>query len=157
MSIKFDLSTSQSIIFFTDVKIKAGENLIDFSKKHTNIARFIGLPIAICSSLLELSIVVSTVGEIVLKGIINIFGSPFSKKCNLSRGVKQIFLKLPLYIIINAIGFPLATVSEILVTPIKILISPTATLESRTKKTKELRDQASNDQAEKFFFKHIYA
>src|SRR5688500_257607 len=104
---KLDLSiTCQSAMFFEDINSKANEKLIDFSKKHTNIARFIGLPIALCASLLDLAQAVTTLGECLIKGVANILGFPFSKECRLSKCVKQILLQFPLHLFKSAIGWP---------------------------------------------------
>lgn len=126
-----DLSTtSQSTIFFEDLKMKASEKIVNFSKQHTNIARFTGLPIGLCFSLLNLAKAVSNIGETLIKGLANIFGSPFSEQCKFSKGVKQIFLQLPGHIIHSALQLPLETVFEVLTIP-GMFILPVSTAELR--------------------------
>lgn len=149
MSANFNLSIiSQSMMFFEDLKVSVSEKLINFSKQHTNIARFTGLPIALCSSLLDLAQTVSTIGESLIKGVANIFGSPFSEKCKFSKGVKQIFVQFPAHIFNGVVGWPLGTAFEVLVTPFRMLISPISASESRKEKaeqTKQVLDVISND------------
>jgi len=138
MSTSFNLSNAyQSMMFFEDVKSKALEKLIDFSKEHTNIARCIGLPLAFYSSLLDLAQAVSTIGELIIKGIANICGSAFLKECDFKKGVKQLFLQLPCHIIYKAIKWPLGTAFDLLSTPITMLICPTSTLETKKDETEK--------------------
>ena len=131
MNTNFNFSiVCQSTIFFADLTIDASERLIEFSKTHNNIARFMGLPIALCFSLLDLAQAISTLGEVIIKGIANIFGSPFSEKYKFSKGVKQIFFQLPLNLLRSVIGVPLKIVVQILNLSIRMLVSPTNALES---------------------------
>ncbi|MGA8163991.1 MAG: hypothetical protein WB791_03080 [Waddliaceae bacterium] len=114
MSTNFNFSiTSQSAMFFQDLEIKASDKLIEFSENHTNVARFIGLPIGLCSSLLGLAQAVSNVGESAIKGIANIVGSPFSKKCSLTKGLKQLFIQAPLKLVYNGVKLAYGTVYDI--------------------------------------------
>jgi hypothetical protein len=134
MSTKLNFSiTCQSMLFFQDLKIETSEKLINFSEKHTNTARFIGLPIVLCFSLLSLAETVSTIGETLIKGFANIGGSLFSKDYHLLKGIKQIVYQLPVHLINDVILFPLITGFEILGTPIYMLISPTSALRARKK------------------------
>lgn len=129
MSSNFNLSvTSQSAMFFEDLKIKASDKLIEFSNSHTNLARFTGLSIGLCSSLLDLAQCVSNVGESAIKGVANIFGSPFSKKCSFKKGVKQLFVQVPLKLVNDGLGLAFGIVYEILGRPIGMLISPKGSL-----------------------------
>src|SRR5262245_23503082 len=138
MNTNFDLSViTQSDIFFENLKIKASDKLIDFSKKHTNIARFTGIPIALCSSLLRLAQSVSIIVEALIKGFANIVGSPFLNNCTFSKGVKQIFLQFPYHIITRA--FLCAGIVFEIFTAIGMFISPTSALESRKKEAEDTK------------------
>ena len=150
---RFDLSnTCQSAIYFEDikVKVKVNEKLIAFSKKHTNIARFTGLPIALCYSLLNIAKSVSGVAESVIKGIVNILGAPFSEECNFLNGLKQLFVQFPVHISHTITGFAVLTVCEILTTPVFMLISPTSALEEKKRQaeqTKQILTAVSKNQS----------
>lgn len=150
MNTGFDLSnTAQSAIFFEDLKIKASEKLINFSRKHTNIARFTGLPIALSFSLLELARAVSIIGEAFIKGIANIFGAPFSNKCEFLKGIKQIVFQFPIHLIIAAIWWPMETIGTTILTPLSMLISPIEELESKkeiAEESKKILEAMSNNQ-----------
>ena len=149
MTTSLNLSNScQSKMFFGDIKSKALEKLIDFSKEHTNLTRSIGLPLALCSSLLDLAQAVSTIGELLIKGIANIFGSPFSEKCKCLNGVKQIFAQLPGNIVYTGLTWPLNTAGDLLYTPIAMLFYPTSVLEYKHRQAegeKELMNIIAND------------
>lgn len=146
----FDPSIScQSALFFAGVKADLSEKLIDFSKNHTNIARFTGLPIAVCFSLLDLAQAISGIVEPLIKGIANIFGSPFLEECEFLKGVKQIVVQFPFHLVNNAITWPIATAFDLLITPAYTLISPVGAFESKYEKaaeTKKMLDGIANDQ-----------
>jgi hypothetical protein len=132
MDTNFNLAiTSQSTMFFDDIKIKAYDKLIEISKEHEIAIRFIGLPLALCTSLIDLAEAISTIFESLIKGIINIVGSPFSEKCHVLKGVKQIFLQIPLHLISGAIDWSIMLALDIPFATIGMLISPTTILPLR--------------------------
>lgn len=133
----FNLSvTSQSAIFFNDLKTDFSKKLVNFSNEHTTLARFTGLPIALCFSLLNLAESIATIGESLIKGIANIFGSRFSKDCTFAKGIKQIFLQLPLHIV-NCALRPIDVCYDTLTTPFFMLVNPT----DSTKSMKDICEQ----------------
>lgn len=68
---------------------------VNKASNKTGIMRISGLGVAIASGAITLAMRVAAVGEAAIKGLANIFGSPFSKKCHLLRGVKQLFIGIP--------------------------------------------------------------
>lgn len=125
MSIKFNLSNiSQFQILYNELKIKAFDNLIEFSNQHETLARIAGLPISLCIPLLKIVETIAIVAEASIKGISNIFGAPLSEKCVFSKGVKQIFLQIPLHLILNTITLPLNLSIGILINLIAISVHP---------------------------------
>ncbi len=132
MGIKFDVSdTNQGISFFQDIKEEGYQKLIEFSGNHNTLVRFTGIPIFLCEFLLDLAIAVCMVVEPIIKGVANICGCPFFEKCKLSKGIKQIFLELPLNLLFIAVLLPLLTVGELILIPIGMVIFPDWLLNSR--------------------------
>ncbi len=94
----FNLSNiAQSQKFFCDVKSDMYDAVND-SAKGSGWMRATGPIIAAGSALLNLSARVATIGENLVKGLANIFGSPVSKNCSAFQGLKQLFVQLPLHL-----------------------------------------------------------
>lgn len=145
MNANFDASISfQSTIFFVDMKIKMLEEFVDFSKAHKNAARCMGLPVALCLSLVDFAQSISTIAEALIKGIANIFGSLFSEDYQFLRGLRQITVEFPLYLFACAVLWPLKTMSEIATMPFKMEGFPISALEVRKNIVQEERNQLNN-------------
>ena len=86
--------TMQSDIFFEGLKTSLYEKIAEASEK-SSWMRASGPLVAIASAALTLSMRVAEVVESIIKGLANIFGSPFSEKCSALKGLKQIFISLP--------------------------------------------------------------
>jgi hypothetical protein len=65
------------------------------SKKSHFAMRFSGFWLAIASSAIATAGRVGRIGETIIKGFANIFGSRFSNKCECLKGLKQLFIQLP--------------------------------------------------------------
>jgi len=107
-----------------------------------------GLPVGIASALIATTARVAKIGESIIKGLCNLFGSPFSSKCKAINGAKQLFLDCPS----SMIALILSPLDFILVPPILMLsylLMPKKTTEALgevTSKTPEAQEPLpSND------------
>jgi len=85
--------------------------------------RVTGPFIAIASALLSLAERVASVGEAIIKGLANIFGSPFPNKCNALKGLEQIFIELPWHAL-SLVIFPVEIGIRALITSVCMLVIP---------------------------------
>lgn len=129
MNVGFEFShVAQSAIFFEKQKIEVYENLIDFSKQHRIAACFIGLPVAVCFALVDIAKSISTVAEAIFKGLGNIFGSAFSDKYSLLKGVKQLFVQSSLNLSLGAFTSIFVNIPEMFMASVRMLLSPSSAL-----------------------------
>lgn len=70
--------------------------------------------------------VVSQIGETLIKGLTNLFGAPFSERCNALRGVKQLFIKLPIKVVFAVFDIAYFAILSVVVT-IGVTVSPSFT------------------------------
>lgn len=130
--------TSQSYIFFEKKRVQINKKLVEFSGNNPNLARFTGLPIGVCFTLLSLAQTVSSIAESLIKGIFNIFGFPFSDECRPLTGVKQLFLQLPLKLIYGGISCTFEASCELFAMPIGIAIKPVDQYSSNKRTTERI-------------------
>lgn len=101
----FDLSVSrQSSNMEHAIKARMYKSIYDFATRSKSNKRWIklsGLGIGIVSGLLTIAKRIACIAESLLKGVINIFGAPFSDQCDPVRGLKQIFVETPLQIVVK--------------------------------------------------------
>jgi hypothetical protein len=114
--------TMQSITFFEGLKTGLYEKASEASEK-SSLMRASGPLVAIASAALTLSQRVAGVVEPIIKGLANIFGSPFSKNCSALKGLKQIFIQLPVKVLSLALS-PVEIGIGALVTTLGMAISP---------------------------------
>lgn len=114
---------AQSQAFFSNVKKNMYEGAKNASKK-SGFMRLSGPFISVASSLVSLSAKVSTVGEAFIKGLANIFGAPFSKKCSAMTGLKQLTLQLPAHVLALVFS-PVKMVGGFMANSIGMAVSPT--------------------------------
>lgn len=149
MNSQFDFSNvAQSKYSFDEWSIHSYGQLIGFSKKHHTLARFIGLPLAVCSTLVNLASSIATIAESVFKGIGNVFGAPFSPKCDFLKGVKQLFVQSSVHLSHGLVNLLLIDIPNLLITPARMMISPLATLDDYKKSVedeKEMFDFVTTD------------
>jgi len=88
-------NVSQSSRFFKNAGLHVDSWAHQASTKKSNLMRASGPIIGVANAGLELSSRVATVAETIIKGLANVFGSAFTKKCDLYKGMKQIFFQLP--------------------------------------------------------------
>jgi hypothetical protein len=132
----FKLSNvAQSQKFFCDVKSDMYDAVND-SAKGSSWMRAAGPIIATGSALITLSARVATIGEILVKGLANIFGSPISKNCSVLKGLKQLFVQLPIHFTALALS-PIQMVVGGLVTTFGMAVSPEGYSESQQKRYME--------------------
>ncbi len=121
MSFKLN-NITQSDRFFSEIKEKLYKQA-HLAAEKSELMRASGPLIALPASALSLSNRVTTIGEIIIKGLGNIFASPFSKKCNALKGLKQLFVQLPLNILFLAFS-PLSVSIEAAISSIGMLANP---------------------------------
>ena len=84
----------------------------------------LGAPaVAVGSALLTIIFRVAAVGETTLKGVGNVFGAPFFNRCNFLRGVRQLYIDLPIklyFVALTALEIPIGA----LVTTVALVILP---------------------------------
>jgi hypothetical protein len=74
---------------------KLHEKASQWSTSHTNTMRLVGPLLIMGQSLILVIAVVASVTEPIIKGMVNIFGSPFFKNaCSFSRGCKMLTIEL---------------------------------------------------------------
>lgn len=101
------------------------KNCQSSSLNHFWLMRFSGLGVGLASATIATIGTVGRVGETAIKGLTNIFGAPCSDNCNFLKGLKQIFIQLPLSIL-NLIFIPIPAAGNLLIDPLGMLISPVA-------------------------------
>lgn len=119
----FNLSSvAQSQKFFCDIKSDMYDNANDLAKT-SGLMRASGPLLAAGSAFINTIGRVATVGETLIKGLANVFGSPVSENCSLLKGFKQLFIQLPLHI--TALAFtPIQAVFGGLEITLGMAISP---------------------------------
>ncbi|MEM1282145.1 MAG: hypothetical protein AAGG81_01185 [Chlamydiota bacterium] len=101
------------------------------------LLRLSGPFVAVASSLLTLCERVGSVVETILKGLGNILIFPFTKKCEFLKGLKQLFIELPINVL-SLIFSPLEIGFGAVITIGSILIRPEEYSEGKSKLYKEL-------------------
>lgn len=101
----FDFATaSQASDVEHAIKSRLYKSIYEFSIASKSNKRWIklsGFGVGIISGLLTISKRIARVAECILKGLANIFGAPFSDKCNAPRGLKQLFLEAPWQLVVK--------------------------------------------------------
>jgi hypothetical protein len=128
---EFKLNNSkQYACSVANVKFGMYSYLNDVSKNNRWV-HISGPVVAVASAVLTISQRIGVVGETIIKGLANIFGSPFAKKCKFLNGLTQIFIKLPL----NVIGLlftPMEVAFGAIITTGSFLVSPEGYSSSRS-------------------------
>lgn len=88
--------TTQASMFFEDVKASMYEKVNQASQK-SGLMRLAGPIIAVSSGVLTLADRVASIGETLIKGLVNIFGPP--KEANGLKGLEQIFIGVPVEVV----------------------------------------------------------
>lgn len=93
-------------------------------------ARLAAAPVGIASEGLGLATRVATTGEAVLKGSLNILGSPWRSDCSLRRGLHQLFFSATKSLIIIPF-FPLIAIVRIAKTTLLMVLTPEELVKER--------------------------
>ena len=86
--------------------------------------RFTGFPIGQVSALATIFFRTIAVVEPLFKGFANILGAPFSERCEALRGMKQLFVDLPVNVAKLILLMPIEVAGDFLATPLAMLVSP---------------------------------
>lgn len=81
-----------------------------------------GFPKGAYCALLSIAARITAVGECLIKGVGNVFGSPFSKKFSVSTGVKQLGVDLPLSIFKLIFLMPVEVVADAVISPFAVML-----------------------------------
>ncbi|ADI37685.1 hypothetical protein [Waddlia chondrophila] len=81
-----------------------------------------GFPKGAHCALLSIAARITAVGECLIKGVGNVFGSPFSKKFSVSTGVKQLGVDLPLSIFKLIFLMPVEVIADAVISPFAVMI-----------------------------------
>ncbi len=120
----FDFSrTDQSTYNIYAKWVKPCYEQLDRAVNKTQWIRLACLPFGLCLVITDLVVRIAEVGESIIKGFGNIFGSFFSAKCSASIGAKQIGTTLPTKVLYLAF-WPITGIVGIVVAPIWILAHP---------------------------------
>ncbi|CCB90970.1 putative uncharacterized protein [Waddlia chondrophila 2032/99] len=90
--------------------------------KHDVWTRLSGFPKGAYCALLSIAARITAVGECLIKGVGNVFGSPFSKKFSVSTGVKQLGVDLPLSIFKLIFLMPVEVVADAVISPFAVML-----------------------------------
>lgn len=123
----------QAYNYFEELKESMYNGIDKASKKYPNIIRITGLPIALASASITLAERVSGVAEPIIKGLANLFGAPFSKKCNALIGLKQLFITTPIKVLQLVIVTPIYITIGTIVTTVMMVIKPERYPEARAR------------------------
>lgn len=121
MCIEFN-HIGQAALIENKVLSKIDEALLNGSKK-TRWMRITGPMMGLTHSLIGLVGKVCTIAEAIFKGVCNVVGFPFSNKCSLLKGAKQLCLQLPLHVTFLLLS-PLSLSLGILYSTIGMAINP---------------------------------
>lgn len=116
-------NTVQCVVWASQTKTSLYKNANELSKEHPNMMRITGIGYGVASASITIALRVGQVGETIIKGFGNIFGAPFSDKCDCLKGLKQIFVLLPLSVL-SLITSPLEGTLTILTHTLGMLYSP---------------------------------
>ncbi len=72
------------------------------SQKHETAMRFSGLGLGIASGLALTICKIAQFIEPIIKGLINVAGSPFHNKCDVKKGLKQLLISFPVQALLAA-------------------------------------------------------
>ncbi len=106
--------TSQSYQSFLKIEENLDKELFEFAQEHPHWTRLLALPIALCTTLLELSARVASIGEMLIKGITNLILAATGNKKHGILGLRQLFLQIPLQALSAAgdlMGLPILVLS----------------------------------------------
>ncbi len=81
-----------------------------------------GFPKGLYCAMLSLVARIAAVGEPVVKGLGNIFAAPFSKKCHVMTGLKQLSIEFPKSILKLVLLTPVEVAADALVTPLAVML-----------------------------------
>lgn len=88
-------NTTQAYRYFDGLEGKMFGKINQAAQKQSGLMRASGPLVAMSSAVITLAQCVAAVGETLIKGLANLFGAPFSKKCDALKGLKQIFVGVP--------------------------------------------------------------
>ena len=104
-----------------------------------------------------LSIVARIIGvvEPIVKGLGNIFGAPFLKKCDAMTGFKQLAIELPLNILKLVFVMPLEVVADLIVSPFAVMLD-TDYSRARVSFEAEMIVKVEDDSDDEFIPRHKF-
>lgn len=79
-----------------------------------------GLVHAIGETVLEVSVMVALVTEPIIKGLGNLFGSPFHSQCQAGRGLGFLIITIPMVMVFEAVYLPYIAIAQ----AIKLVVYP---------------------------------
>lgn len=137
----FELNnTLQCMRWFEGLKKEMYHDVHKQSLDRMVLMRCAGPIIGIASGIIELTMRVAAVFESVIKGLANIFGSPFSKECSALKGLKQLFISSPFHLLVLIARIPVAVIGGVVTTG-AMLIAPDLYSGSRKRVHQEFEDE----------------